>query len=72
MSTKVRNAGPFQKAFKEFEQAWFVERLEPVRKSLEDAGCLNSVQAVLNNPKMLALLTAGVLQLQQNVLGRQS
>jgi SWI/SNF related-matrix-associated actin-dependent regulator of chromatin subfamily C len=72
MSSQARNAGPFQKAFKEFEQPWFFEQLEPVRKSLEDSGFLNHAQAVLNNPKVLALLTAGVLQLQQNVLGRHS
>ena len=72
MSSKVRNAGPFQKAFKEHEQSWFIERLEPIRKSLEESGILISGQAVLNNPKVLALLTASVLQLQQNILGRKS
>jgi SWI/SNF related-matrix-associated actin-dependent regulator of chromatin subfamily C len=72
MSAKERQAGPFQKAFKEFEQPWFIDRLEPVRKSLQDSGFLNAGQAVLNNSKVLALLCAGVLQLQQNVLGRQS
>jgi hypothetical protein len=72
MSSKVRNAGPFQKAFKQHEQSWFIERLEPVRKSLEESGVLNSGLAVLNSSKVLALLSAGVLQLQQNVLGKQS
>lgn len=72
MSSQSRNPGPFQKSFKDFEQAWFIERLEPVRKSLEESGALSRGLAVLNNTKVLALLTAGVLQLQQNVLGRQS
>jgi SWI/SNF related-matrix-associated actin-dependent regulator of chromatin subfamily C len=72
MSSQSRNPGPFQKSFKDFEQAWFIERLEPVRKSLEDCGALSRGLAVLNNTKVLALLTAGILQLQQNVLGRQS
>jgi SWI/SNF related-matrix-associated actin-dependent regulator of chromatin subfamily C len=72
MSSTVRNAGPFQKAFKLHEHSWFIERLEPVRKSLEDAGTLSSGQAILNSTKVLALLSAGVLQLQQNVLGKQS
>jgi SWI/SNF related-matrix-associated actin-dependent regulator of chromatin subfamily C len=72
MSLKVPCAGPFQKAFKEFEQPWFIERLEPVCQALQDSGILNAGQAVLNNPKQLSLLTAGVLQLQQNILGRQS
>ena len=72
MSSQAKNPGPFQKSFKDFEQAWFIERLEPVRKSLEECGALSRGLAVLNNTKVLALLTAGVLQLQQNVLGRHS
>jgi SWI/SNF related-matrix-associated actin-dependent regulator of chromatin subfamily C len=72
MSSKVRNAGPFQKAFKQHEQSWFIECLEPVRKSLEESGAMNSGLAILNSTKVLALLSAGVLQLQQNILGKHS